>query len=262
MTHTGKHGDKRAGSDPLELVQERNRAWWETTPMTYDWRAEGTLRPLTLAWFDDQDRRSDDAHRYFAATDLPFDRLIRSQELASKEVLEIGVGSGYHSELLARAGAVVTGIDLTEAAVAATTERFRLKGLDGTFERFDAEEPRQDFVNRFHYVWSWGVIHHSAHTARIVRNVDSWLKSDGAFGGMVYHRDSVSAMVKLLRDGVLRGGLLSYSIDELLWRSTDGYSARFYPADQWRDLLLAFFDEAEVAVNGIETDVLPLPRAL
>jgi hypothetical protein len=49
-------------------------------------------------------------------------------------------------------------------------------------------------------------------------------------------------------------------VDEALWRSTDGFSARFYPADQWRDLLLAFFDTAETSVQGLDVDAVPLPQ--
>lgn len=36
---SGTHGDKRFGNDPLDIVQQRNRGWWERTPMTYDWNA-------------------------------------------------------------------------------------------------------------------------------------------------------------------------------------------------------------------------------
>jgi hypothetical protein len=79
---------------------------------------------------------------------------------------------------------------------------------------------------------------------------------------MVYHRDAMSTTVALVLHGILRGRLLNRSIDELLWRSTDGFSARFYPAELWRDLLIGFFDDAEVGVAGLESDVLPLPRSM
>lgn len=262
MSHSGTHGEKREGTDTLEHVQQGNRAWWESTPMTYDWRGESALEPLTDAWFDDQDRRSVSAHAHFATDRIPFDRFIPYAELAGREVLEIGVGSGFHAELIARAGARVTGIDLTESAIERTRARFALRGLEGTFERWDAEQPREEFERRFDFVWSWGVIHHSSRTARIVRNVERWTGEEGAFAGMVYHRGAVSAGVALLREGILRGGLRTRTVDEILWQSTDGYSARFYPAEQWRDLLLAFFEEADVEVNGIESDAVPLPRRL
>jgi 2-polyprenyl-3-methyl-5-hydroxy-6-metoxy-1,4-benzoquinol methylase len=230
--------------------------------MTYDWRGETQVEALAPEWFDDQDRRSVATHRHFATDRTAFDRLIPYASLAGQEVLEIGVGSGFHAELMARAGAVVTGIDLTEAAVERTMCRFDLKGLSGHFEQWDAEQPRPDFEGRFAFVWSWGVIHHSSRTARIVRNIERWLATNGRFSGMVYHRNSTSASVALVLDGILRGKLLSSSVDEILWRRADGFSARFYAADQWRDLLLGFFEEASVAVTGTDVDVLPLPRRL
>ncbi len=104
------------------------------------------------------------------------------------------------------------------------------------------------------------MIHHSAHTARIVRNVHRWLRADGAFAGMVYHRDSTRLPVALIRDWILACNWRSHSVDEALWRNTDGFTARFYPADQWRDLLLAFFDEAHTSVQGLDVDLLPLPE--
>ena len=259
---SGTHGRKRTRLDELEAVQEQNRQWWEATPMSYDWRADGGPEPLTLEWFEEQDRRSAEAQRHFATDAIPFDRLIPYGALAGKEVLEIGVGAGFHAELLARAGAKVTGIDLTESAVERTRTRFRLRQLTGEFERWDAEQPREDFERRFAFVWSWGVIHHSARTARIVRNVARWLADEGAFAGMVYHRNSTSAAAAVVRDWLLRGNVFSHSVDEALWRGTDGFTARFYPAEQWRDLLLGFFHEASVDVTGLEADFLPLPRRL
>jgi 2-polyprenyl-3-methyl-5-hydroxy-6-metoxy-1,4-benzoquinol methylase len=255
-------GQKRAERDPLDLVQAASKEWWERSPMTYDWRGESQVQVFAPEWFDDQDRRSAAAQRHFATDRTPFDRLIPYASLAGQEVLEIGVGSGFHAELMARAGAVVTGIDLTQAAVERTTRRFELRNLTGRFEQWDAEQARPEFESRFAFVWSWGVIHHSSRTARIVRNVARWLKSDGSFSGMVYHRSSTSVGKTLLFDGIARGRIVRKSADELLWRRSDGFTARFYPADQWRDLLLGFFDVASVSVTGTEADVLPLPRAL
>lgn len=258
---SGTHGDKRLGSDSLDAVQDRNRGWWERTPMTYDWRAASPGH-RDLTWFDEQDRLNVEAHRFFATDRTPFDRLIPFPDLRGRRVLEIGVGAGFHAELMARAGAEVTGIDLTDAAIATARRRFDLKGLDARFLRWDAEQPLNEFDRRFDFIWSWGVIHHSARTARIVRNVASWLTDSGRFAGMVYHREAMSAAAALFLHGVLRGKLWSGSIDEMLWRSTDGFSARFYPAELWRDLLVGFFESAEVDVAGLESDVLPVPRAL
>ena len=79
---------------------------------------------------------------------------------------------------------------------------------------------------------------------------------------MVYHRDSINAAVSVVRDWVLRGGITRHSVDEALWRGTDGYMARFYSAESWRDFLLAFFDEAHTRTTGQKLEVLPIPRRL
>jgi 2-polyprenyl-3-methyl-5-hydroxy-6-metoxy-1,4-benzoquinol methylase len=256
----GLHGLKRSDSDGLEAVQAANRAWWEQTPMTYDWRHSAGLEPASSAWFDDQDRRSDEQHAHFLAGRPAFELLLGDASWAGKDVLEIGTGSGYQAELLARRGARITGIDLAAPAVDLTRKRFAVKQAVGTFDTWDAEQDRADFHRRFDLVWSWGVIHHSAHTARIVRNVQRWLREDGQFAGMVYHRDSTRVAVALMRDWVIHRNWRNHSVDEALWRSTDGFSARFYPADQWRDLLLAFFDEAQTSVHGLDVDLVPLPQ--
>jgi SAM-dependent methyltransferase len=256
----GLHGLKRSDTDTLEAVQAANRDWWEQSPMTYDWRQSAGLEWGSPAWFDDQDRRSDEQHAHFLAGRPPFELLLGDASLAGKEVLEIGIGSGYHAELLARRGARVTGIDLAAQAVDLTRKRFVIKNLIGTFETWDAERDRTDFHRRFDLIWSWGAIHHSAYTARIVRNAHRWLREDGQFAGMVYHRDSMRLPVALVRDWVIQRNWREHSVDEALWRSTDGFSARFYPADQWRDLLLAFFDAAETSVQGLDVDLIPLPQ--
>jgi SAM-dependent methyltransferase len=259
---TGRHGPKRDQDEPLDQVQTRNRTWWETTPMTYDWRRPSESASETAAWFDEQDRRFLANAAFYATQSHPFDRFLPYAELRGKDVLEIGVGSGLHAELLARAGARVTGIDLTGVAVARTRRRFELKELAGRFFQWDAEQPLPEFEQAFDFVWSWGVIHHSSRSGRIVRNVHDWLRADGTFAGMVYHRDSINALVSVARDWVLRGGIAHHSVDEALWRGTDGYMARFYSAESWRDFLLAFFVEARTTTTGQKLEVLPVPRRL
>jgi len=259
---TGAHGPKRRDDQDLQQVQAGNLQWWQSTPMDYDWAGSGSDTRTERAWFNDQDERFMRASDHFATDKVPFDRFIPYARLANQEVLEIGTGSGFHSELMAKAGARVTGIDLTDTAIARTKARFDHKKLDGHFDQWDAEQPRPEFVQRFDFVWSWGVVHHSSRTARIIRNVADWMTEGGEFRGMVYNRDSLPAIMALFGRGVVAGRLLSRTPDEILWSSTDGFSARFYTPDQWRDLLIGFFERAEIGVTGQLSDVLPIPRGL
>lgn len=258
----GRHGAKRANSDPLDVVQAENRSWWTENPMTYDWRDSAGLEPGSVVWFEDQDRRSNAQHHHFLRGSPAFELLLGSESLDGKEILEVGVGSGQHAQQLSRSGAKVTGIDLSPRAVELTQARFAAGEDPGTFECWDAEQDRADFHQRFDLVWSWGVIHHSARTARIVRNIHQWVRPEGSFAGMVYHRDSMRLPVALVRDWIIGRHWRSHSVDEALWRNTDGFSARFYPSDQWRDLLLAFYEQAETRVQGLDVDLVPLPQPL
>jgi SAM-dependent methyltransferase len=259
---TGHHGPKRNAVEPLDTVQASNREWWQSTPMDYDWRSGAAGKAISVDWLHEQDRRFLESAAFYATDRRPFDRFIPYADLRDKDVLEIGIGSGLHAQLMAEAGARVTGIDITSAAVERTRRRFELNGLRARVMEWDAEVQHPDFEASFDFVWSWGVIHHSSRTARVVRNVSQWLRPDGVFAGMVYHRESVNAAALVARDWVVHRGLFAHSFDEALWRGTDGYMARFYPADQWQDLLLGFFGDAAVAVTGQKSDVLPLPRPL
>ena len=105
-------------------------------------------------------------------------------------------------------------------------------GLDADIRCADAESlPYDD--QTFDFVWSWGVIHHSARTARIVREIARVLKPHGESRVMVYNREGRIARLTLLRHYLLGGEFIQNSPDETLWRWSDGYSARFYHREQF-----------------------------
>src|SRR5258708_3005326 len=225
---TGAPGPKRRDDQDLQQVQAGNLQWWQSTPMDYDWAGSGSDTRTERAWFNDQDERFMRASDHFATDKVPFDRFIPYARLANQEVLEIGTGSGFHSELMAKAGARVTGIDLTDTAIARTKARFGHKKLDGHFDQWDAELPRPEFRQRFDCGWSWGVVHHSSRTARIIRNVAEWMTEGGEFRGMGYNRSSLPAITSLFGRAVVAGR----DRKEPLWGwRVQGYGRGGRPAD-------------------------------
>ena len=157
--------------------------------MTYDWRGDIPYAPGSTEHLDEVERRFLEASWFAQAPGTrPYSALIPFDELAGKDVLEIGSGTGVHARLLAEAGAQVTAVDLTPTAVELTTRRLTLAGLLANVVEADAESlPFPDAS--FDFVWSWGVIHHSEDTLRVVSEIARVLRPGGRLALMVYHRN-------------------------------------------------------------------------
>lgn len=226
--------------------QQANRAWWELHPMRYDWKENLGVVEHSAAFYEEIDRRFfADAAQYTPPRQRPFDRLIPFDQLGGLDVLEIGVGSGSHAQLMAKASRTYTGIDLTGYAAATTHRRLTLAGLPGAILQMDAEQ--MGFVDRsFDFIWTWGVIHHSANTGRILQEMNRVLRPGGRATVMVYHRSALYTWVytALIR-GILLGGFRRHSLHDLLQLNTDGAIARFYRGDEWARL---------VATSGLVVD--------
>ena len=241
-------------------LQLESRSWWVRNPMSYDWRRTNLAPEGTLEFFDEIDRR------FFQASPLyrgepPFATLIPFADLRGKRVLEIGCGLGSHSQLLAEAGCNLTSIDLTPRAVELTTRRLTLHGLSADVREMDAEEMK--FVDgEFDFIWSWGVIHHSADAERIIREASRVLKTGGQFRLMVYNRRAVDSYVKIVR-GILTGKPLhGMSMNDILSYYTDGYIARYYTRPELSQLINANnLNTVSTSILGQTSELLPLPGA-
>jgi 2-polyprenyl-3-methyl-5-hydroxy-6-metoxy-1,4-benzoquinol methylase len=243
---------------PHDHVQAESKGWWEANPMSYDWHNTLQAPEGTREFYDGIDRR------FFASSSFyrgrqPFEKLIPFDRLKGKRVLEIGCGLGAHAQLLSEAGCNLTCIDLTEKGVTNTRRRLDLRGLHADIRQMDAEQ--LDFPDgEFDFVWSWGVIHHSANTEQIVRNVFRVLKPGGEFRLMVYHRRSLSGLYCLVR-GLFTGKFFQgMSRQQVLSFYTDGFLARFYTRRELRELLgRAGFSSVDTRVLGQKSELLPLP---
>ena len=124
-----------------------------------------------------------------------------------KRVLEIGVGMGADFLRWARAGAIATGIDLTERAVELTRKRLSEDGLEADVKVADAEHlPFPD--GSFDLVYSWGVLHHTPDPNRAIAEAQRVLAPGGHLRLMLYHRRSWVAAAAWARFGLLRGNPL------------------------------------------------------
>jgi ubiquinone/menaquinone biosynthesis C-methylase UbiE len=91
-------------------------------------------------------------------------------EVAGRSVLEVCCGSGMMAEKFAQAGATVTGIDFSAAAVARARERARRGGFAARFLVADAENLA--FADRsFDVVAVHDGLHHLEHPERAIREM-------------------------------------------------------------------------------------------
>jgi SAM-dependent methyltransferase len=231
--------------------------------MTYDWRGDIGHEQGSAEHLEEVERRFL-RESWFAQAEgaRPYSGLIPFGELAGKDVLEVGCGTGVHARLLAEAGAHVTAIDLTPTAVELTQRRLALHGLEANVIEADAEQlPFADAC--FDFVWSWGVIHHSADTGRAIAEIARVLRPGGRVALMVYHRSSITYWVQyqLIR-GVLGGRLLRESPAEIANRYSDGVIARHYTRGELAALLAPLFERVETRVMGQLGEAVPLPARL
>lgn len=221
-------------------LKEACRQWWERHPMGYGVGDIDLSDESNPEVFREIDHRLRKAAWFSQGPDQRiFSFLIDYEQLKGKRVLEIGCGMGTVAEELARSGADVTAIDISERAVRMTRGRFRLFGLQGNIIRTDSENlPFAD--NTFDYVWSWGVIHHSPNVARSISEIHRVVRPGGRVGVMVYHKNS----------------LLHYIHVVLFRHPLDGYIAQRFTHEEFRNMF-SEFGRVRVSVFGQRSELWP-----
>ena len=243
-----------------EALKSKVKSWWNNYPFTYFVKKEEG----SWAFFRNIDRKIFKwcpwAHDGYPL----FSKFVPYGELVGKKVLDIGCGSGWSTEQFARAGAKISAIDLTEKAIELTKKRFALYHLEGDIRVGDAEKiPYPD--GTFDYVFVWGGLMHTPNTEGAIREIYRVLKKGGRAAAMMYNKNSLHwRWFILFGKGILRGGLLRRSVQELTNRYTDGAEiggnmlTKFYtPQELWR--MWSVFPRVTVATydNPDILDVFP-----
>lgn len=256
--------DLPESSDQQVEWNAANKKWWEQHPMRYDFSESlSTDEEFSKQFFDEIDRRFFESSREFSPfRDLPFERIIDYNFIKGKSVLEIGVGNGSHAQLLAANCGRYIGIDLTQYGVRSTTQRLKHAGILNA-EVYEMNAEKMTFPDSsFDYIWSWGVIHHSANTLQILQEMRRVLKEDGKSTVMVYYR---SHWYKYIYAGFFHGLLKGYfrhkmTLDDVVQRTIDGAIARFYRIGEWKRLVAkAGLEVSNIRVMGNKSSVIILP---
>jgi 2-polyprenyl-6-hydroxyphenyl methylase / 3-demethylubiquinone-9 3-methyltransferase len=129
--------------DPAELEKFGRLAhrWWDPQG---EFRPLHEINPLRLDWID------------------------RHASLAGKKVLDVGCGGGILAEAMARRGAQVTGIDLSEKGLRVAELHLLQSKLDITYREISAEEYAATHPGAFDVVTCMELLEHVPEPAGMV----------------------------------------------------------------------------------------------
>jgi 2-polyprenyl-3-methyl-5-hydroxy-6-metoxy-1,4-benzoquinol methylase len=124
-----------------------------------------------------------------------------------KKVLEIGCGIGIDTVNFARAGAMVTAIDLSGKSLNIAQKRAQIADVDIEFIRGNAENllgadiATLRYFNAYDLVYAFGSIHHSPNPSFALHSARWSMKNNGTLKLMVYNKYSWKALWILLKYG-------------------------------------------------------------
>lgn len=128
-----------------------------------------------------------DEYRYDKLRYLP--QVIDLPAYQDKQLLEVGCGVGIDLVRFARAGAIVTGVDLAGVSIELASKNFEQNGLDANLCVMNGEELQFD-DNSFDVVYAHGVLQYTANAQRMVDELYRVLRPGGEAILMVYNKYS------------------------------------------------------------------------
>lgn len=130
-----------------------------------------------------RDLGSEDIPWHFEEPPEVLVELIERGRIQACRVVDLGCGLGIHATWLASLGFEVTGIDLSEEAVARATTHARVKEIDVRFLARDLSGIVADLDSTFDLAYDWKVLHHVFPEQRNAwaRNVHRMLKAGGTY---------------------------------------------------------------------------------
>jgi SAM-dependent methyltransferase len=126
-------------------------------------------------------------------------RLVNFDGYRGRKVLEVGCGAGTDLARFARGGALVSGVDLSAAAITLAGQNFEQQGFQADLREADGEHlPFAD--NSFDLVYAHGVVQYTSDPQALVNECRRVLKPGGEAVFQVYNRISwLNALSKLMK---------------------------------------------------------------
>lgn len=171
-----------------------------------------------------------DEYRFDKLGYLP--QLVDFSAYSGKELLEVGCGIGIDLVRFARAGAIVTGIDLAPAAIDLARQNFSQNELTASLHVMNGEALEFE-DDSFDVVYAHGVLQYTADPRRMVRELHRVLRPGGEAIVMVYNKHSwLSGLSRLV---------------QVELEHQDAPALRLYTVKEFRNLLKPFVHARIVA---------------
>jgi SAM-dependent methyltransferase len=154
-----------------------------------------------------------------------------------KRVIEVGFGAGTDFVQWLRAGAVASGVDLTQEGLENLRHRIEIYRLPAPerIEVADAEHLPFD-SGYFDLGYSFGVLHHSPDTERAISELVRVVRPGGQIKIMLYNRHSIWAFNLWARHALLRGRPWK-SLAWALWNHMESIGTKGYTRAEVRQML-------------------------
>ena len=184
-------------ADPLEIQKfsELAHRWWDPTS---EFRPLHEINPLRLEWIN---------------AGVP---------LAGKQVCDVGCGGGILAESIAKKGATVTGIDLSEKALKVADLHSLESGIKVRYELISAEDLAAREAGQYDVVTCMEMLEHVPDPAAIVKACAKLVKPGGHIFFSTLNRNPKSYLFAIIGAEYVLG---------LLPRGTHDYAKFITPAE-------------------------------
>jgi 2-polyprenyl-6-hydroxyphenyl methylase/3-demethylubiquinone-9 3-methyltransferase len=200
-------------ADPQEIQKfsELAHRWWDPTS---EFRPLHEINPLRLEWINAR---------------VP---------LAGKQVCDVGCGGGILAESIAKKGATVTGIDLSEKALKVADLHSLESGIKVRYELISAEELAAREAGQYDVVTCMEMLEHVPDPAAIVQACAKLVKPGGHIFFSTLNRNPKSYLFAIIGAEYILG---------LLPRGTHDYAKFITPAE-----LSGFARTADLEVEALK----------
>lgn len=226
-----------------EVNIDKVRRYWDDRPCNVRHSSE---KVGTKKYFEEVENR-----KYFVEPHiLDFAEFHRWK---GKKVLEIGCGIGTDTINFARAGALVTAVDISEKSLKIAQKRAEVFDLKNKINFYHANTEELSSVlpiETYDLVYSFGVIHHTPNPYRAIEQIRKYMDDGSSLKIMVYYRYSWKVFWILTTYG--KGQF--WKLDELIARYSEAQTGcpvtYTYTKNSIKDLLNNFTIR-EIRINHI-----------